>query len=301
MTHALDVDHLTVRFGARAVVRDVSFHVDRGEIVVLLGPNGAGKTTTTETLLGFRAPDEGRVRVHGVDPWRDHALAITRVGALLQRGGVWAPLSPRRVLDLTASYYARSAPVDALIERLGLTTCAATPWRRLSGGEQQRTLLALALLGEPDALVLDEPTAAVDPEGHLLVRTLLRDERARGTSILLTTHQLADAEALADRIVIMDHGEVLTQGTVADLAKSSSTIFSTSGPVDVAALASSLGLAVHEHDDGSYRVALEADAAAERLTNALRSLGVQLTSLRTTATLEESYLATLAAHRSEAR
>ncbi|HEV2426647.1 MAG TPA: ABC transporter ATP-binding protein, partial [Acidimicrobiales bacterium] len=180
MSHAVEVADLRVAFGATVAVNGASLAVDFGEVVSLLGPNGAGKTTLVETLLGFRSPGSGSVRLHGLDPVRDRAEVVARTGALLQRGGVWAPMSPRAVLNLTARYYDAPGDPESLLARLGLSGCAATPWRRLSGGEQQRTLLALALVGRPRVLVLDEPTTAVDPEGRATVREILDEERERG-------------------------------------------------------------------------------------------------------------------------
>src|SRR6202453_4156835 len=237
MSFALDVNHLEVSFGSLHAVNDVTLHVNYGEVVTLLGPNGAGKTTLVETVLGFREPDAGTVRLHGLSPTRDHHEVVVRTGALLQRGGVWAPMTPRDVLRLSASYYEAPRDIDDLISLLALESCQKTPWRRLSGGEQQRTLLALALLGRPRALVLDEPTTAVDPEGRQVIRDLIAAERGRGCALLITTHELAEAERMADRLVIMDRGRVLVQGSLEELAGEPEMIVQSSGPVDPALLA----------------------------------------------------------------
>src|SRR5665213_2322709 len=202
MSYAVDVNHLEVSFDALRAVDDVTFNVNYGEVVALLGPNGAGKTTVVETLLGFRAPSAGAVRLHGRNPLRDHHEVVIRTGALLQRGGVWFPMTPRQVIELTASYYDAPRNPDELLGLLALRSCARTPWRRLSGGEQQRTLLALALLGRPRVLVLDEPTTAVDPEGRQVIRDLIASERDRGCALLVTTHELTEAERTSNRVVI---------------------------------------------------------------------------------------------------
>src|SRR5665213_2038980 len=241
MSYAVDVNHLEVSFDALRAVDDVTFNVNYGEVVALLGPNGAGKTTVVETLLGFRAPSAGSVRLHGLNPLRDHREVVVRTGALLQRGGVWAPMSPRDVMRLTASYYDAPRDVGELLALLDLERCQKTPWRRLSGGEQQRTLLALALLGRPRALVLDEPTTSVDPEGRRVIRDLITAESDRGCALFLTTHELNEAERLASRLVIMHQGRVLTQGTLDELAGTPEMIVQSSGPVDPAALGALLG------------------------------------------------------------
>lgn len=291
MSNALDVDDLVVHFGAQAAVDHLTLHVPYGHITALLGPNGAGKTTLVETALGFRSPTAGTVRVHGLDPVRDHAAVVARTGALLQRGGVWFPMTPRQVLALTATYYAQPRDPNELIDLLDLGHCATTPWRRLSGGEQQRTALALALLGRPKVLLLDEPTTAVDPEGRQVIRDLLLAERRRGVALLLTTHELAEAERVADDVVIMNHGRVLVQGTLDQLAGEPVIILETSEAIDVSAFATWLG--VRAIADGERRVRCEGSVAPEKFDEIPRYLaaqGVSLTSLRTRASLEERYL-----------
>lgn len=285
----MTVENLAVTFGTVTAVRNVSFHVDEGEIVVIAGPNGAGKTTTTETLLGFRRPTAGAVSIFGHDPFTDHRRTTPLVGALLQRGGVWAPVSPRRVLELTASYYDNPRPTADLLDRLGLRGVANTPWRRLSGGEQQRTLLALALVGNPRGLILDEPTAAVDPEGHHLIGDVLRELRDDGLALAVTTHQLADAEQFADRVVILTHGEVAASGSLDALRAQQITVFELSQHVAVDDLSRAVGCAVEEDGRLRYRIVGQSVTPAD-VDGAVRRLGVELVSVRTRATLEERYL-----------
>ncbi|HEY1825837.1 MAG TPA: ABC transporter ATP-binding protein [Acidimicrobiales bacterium] len=301
MSYAIDVRDLEVTFGDLRALNDVSVSVNYGEVVTLLGPNGAGKTTLVETLLGFRAPSAGSVRLHGLDPLRDHRGAVSRTGALLQRGGVWAPMSPRDVLKLTASYYTAPREVDELLALLALSDCAKTPWRRLSGGEQQRTLLALALLGRPRALILDEPTTAVDPEGRQVIRDLIASERSRGCALLITTHELAEAERQSDRLVILNRGRVLIHGTLDELAGAPEMIVQSSGPVDPAELGSRLNCRVTLDNPLQLRCAI--DATPQRIavvTNYLASVGLSMVALRTRASLEERYLELIAHERSEA-
>jgi len=302
MSYAVDVNHLQVSFDALRAVDDVTFNVNYGEVVALLGPNGAGKTTVVETLLGFRAPSAGSVRLHGLDPLRDHREVVVRTGALLQRGGVWAPMSPRDVLRLTSSYYDAPRGAAELLTLLDLDRCATTPWRRLSGGEQQRTLLALALLGRPRALILDEPTTAVDPEGRQVIRAIVASEKDRGCALFLTTHELNEAERLADRLVVMHQGRVLGQGTLEELAGAPEMIVQSSGPFDPAPLASLMGCEIVPDGQLQFRCAVA--TTPERIaivTNYLASIGLSMVSLRTHASLEERYLELIADERSQVR
>ncbi len=302
MSYAVDVDHLEVAFGDLRALDDATLHVNYGEIVALLGPNGAGKTTLVETLLGFRSPDAGTVRLHGLDPRREHREVVVRTGALLQRGGVWAPMSPRDVLRLTSSYYDAPRDPGELLALLDLVACAKTPWRRLSGGEQQRTLLALALLGRPRVLVLDEPTTGVDPEGRRVIRDILDAERERGCALLVTTHELVEAERLADRLVILHHGRVLAQGALHELAGPPAMIVQSSGPLDPSELATMLHCAVTLENPLQWR--FDVASTPERIatvTNYLARLGLSMVSLRTRASLEELYLELVADERRAAR
>jgi ABC-2 type transport system ATP-binding protein len=301
VSNAIEINSLGVIFGDLTAVDDVTLHVDYGEVVTLLGPNGAGKTTVVETLLGFRPPTSGSVRLGGLDPRRDHREVVARTGALLQRGGVWFPMSPAQVLNLTATYYDAPRTAKELLDLLDLRHCERTPWRRLSGGEQQRTLLALALIGRPRILVLDEPTTAVDPEGRQVIRDLVQSERGRGCALLITTHELSEAERLSDRMVIMNKGHVVVQGTLEELAGSPEMIIETSGPADPAALAGLLGCDVTT--DGPLRLRCATASSPERIavvTGFLSEAGLSMTSLRTRASLEERYFELIASEREEA-
>jgi ABC-2 type transport system ATP-binding protein len=291
VSYAIDVTNLVVQFPKLRAVDDVSIHVPYGQVTTLLGPNGAGKTTLVETLLGFRNPTSGSVRVHGLDPVRDHAEVVVRTGALLQRGGVWFPMTPAQVLDLTATYYDQPREPRELLELLSLENCARTPWRRLSGGEQQRTLLALALLGRPRVLVLDEPTTAVDPEGRQVIRELIRSESDRGCALLITTHELIEAERTADHVVIMNHGRVVIHGTLDQLAGDAVLIVETSVPVDPMELGRRLHCVVTAPEP--TRLHCQIASSRERValvSTYLSELGASLISLRTRASLEERYL-----------
>ncbi len=218
---AVRVSGLTVRYGTPGTppaVDDINLSAESGEVLVVLGPNGAGKTSTIETLEGYRRPAAGEVSVLGRDPWRDHAALVGHIGVMLQRGGVYPMLGPRRVMELFASYYPDPVPSDELLDVVGLAEVATTPWRHLSGGEQQRLSLALALVGRPDVAFLDEPTAGVDPEGRIDVRGVVAGLKEQGSCVVLTTHELAEAEKMADRIVIMSRGRIVLEGTPRELA-----------------------------------------------------------------------------------
>jgi ABC-2 type transport system ATP-binding protein len=215
---AIAVDGVTKRYGARTVVDDVTLEVRAGEVVALLGPNGAGKTTTVETIEGYRRGDSGSVRVLGVDPWHAGRLHAARVGLMLQDGGIDPRARPAETLRQYAAFHADPLDPGELVVALGLSAVASTPYRRLSGGERQRLAFALALVGRPQVLILDEPTAGMDPEARAVVRSRIAAERGAGAAVLLTSHALADVERLGDRIAILVGGRIVAAGTPAGLA-----------------------------------------------------------------------------------
>jgi ABC-2 type transport system ATP-binding protein len=261
---AIAVSDLVVRYPGTVAVDHLTLAAEAGQILALLGPNGAGKTTTVETLEGYRAPTEGSVRVLGLDPRADHHALTKRLGVMLQHGGVYPAMSPVEAVRLFAHYYDNPEEPDGLIFRVGLTRVARTPWRRLSGGEQQRLALALALVGRPWVVILDEPTAGVDPQGRLAIRGVIRELRAAGVCVLLTTHDLEEAERLADRIVIIDRGRVVAEGSPAQLMAHGGGMeirFGAPPGLDAAALAARLGAAVAEERPGEYLVTAEARPA----------------------------------------
>ena len=275
---AIEVEELVVRYGSTLAVDGLSLRAERGAVLALLGPNGAGKTSTVESLEGYRRPVAGRVRVLGLDPDTDHALLTRRIGVMLQRGGVYPGMNPGEAVRLFASYYADPEDPSALLERVGLGGVAKTSWRRLSGGEQQRLSLALALVGKPEVAFLDEPTAGVDPQGRLVIRQIVAELRDAGVCVLLTTHELEEAERLADRIVIVDGGKVVAEGTPAELMRSGAgreIRFGAPPGLDVASLGDALRAPVSEERPGEYLVgapALPATVAAITMWLAERDL-----------------------------
>ena len=292
---AIEVSGLEVRYGDRVAVDGLTFSAAAGEIVALLGPNGAGKTSTIETVEGYRRPDAGQVRVLGLDPMADRRRVVGRIGVMLQRGGVYPAMPARRVVHLFSSYYPDPVDPDALVEQVGLSAVAATPWRRLSGGEQQRLALALALVGRPEVLLLDEPTAGVDPAGRHDIRAIVAGARSEGTCIVLTTHDLDEAERLADRVVIVAGGRLVAEGTPDDLMRAGAgrgVRFGAAGGLDVTALAAELGAAVTEERPGEYLVEAGATPAlVAALTAWLAARDLALSDLRAGRhTLEDVFL-----------
>ena len=296
---AVECDGVVIRYGDTVAVDRLSFVAHRGEVVALLGPNGAGKTSTVEALEGYRPVAAGTIRVLGLDPGHDHAALVPRMGVMLQNGGIYPMLGPAQVLHLFAAYYDDPDDPDALLDQVGLGSARRTPWRRLSGGEQQRLSLALALVGRPEVLFLDEPTAGVDPEGRIVVRELIAAQRDKGLCVLLTTHELAEAERVADRVVIVDRGRLLAEGTPGDLAKGTadgSIRFTTDPGIDTTALAAAIGSGtlVDEERPGAYRLRLpegtETPAVVATLAAWLAGRDLSLGDLRTGQSLEEAYL-----------
>jgi ABC-2 type transport system ATP-binding protein len=218
---AVQVTGLVKRYGERRAVDGLSLTVARGEIVALLGPNGAGKTTTIEICEGFRRPDAGQVRVLGLDPLRDGAALKPRVGVMLQDGvGAYTGARAGELVRLFASYARQPQDPAALLDRVGLADVTATPVRRLSGGQKQRLSLALALVGRPELVFLDEPTAGMDPQARRGTWELVGQLRADGVSVVLTTHFLDEAEHLADMVFVIDSGRLVASGSPTELAKS---------------------------------------------------------------------------------
>ena len=212
------VDGLVKRYGSRTVLDGVSLSVAAGELVALLGPNGAGKTTTVEIIEGYRRPDAGRARVLGTDPAIGGPALRARVGLMLQGGGIDPRAQPRETLQQYGRFHSQPRNADELLDLVGLGAVARTRYRRLSGGERQRLGLALALVGRPEVVVLDEPTAGMDPEARAATRAIVTNLRDSGVAILMTSHDLTDVERLADRICILDGGRIVGSGTPTELA-----------------------------------------------------------------------------------
>lgn len=214
---ALEVDNVVKEYGEKRAVDGLTFTARRGELLALLGPNGAGKTTTIEMCEGFTTPTSGSIRVLGIDPVTQPQKVRDRIGIMLQGGGSYASLKVREILQLAARYNTNPHDPDWLIELLGLEGVAKTTYRRLSGGQQQRLSLALAMIGRPELIFLDEPTAGMDAQSRLAVWDIIQAMKRDGTTVLLTTHLMDEAETLADDVAIIDHGKLVAQGSPAEL------------------------------------------------------------------------------------
>jgi len=216
---AVEVDGLVMRYGDKTAVDSLSLRVPRGSVTAVLGPNGAGKTTTLETCEGYRRPQAGTVRVLGLDPVRDRRELLPRIGVMLQGGGAWSGVRAMEMLRHVAALHAHPLDPALLSERLGLGECGRTPYRRLSGGQQQRLGLALALVGRPELVFVDEPTAGMDPAVRRSVWDLLEELRGDGVTVVLTTHYMEEAERLADLVHIIDHGRLVVSGSPLELTR----------------------------------------------------------------------------------
>ena len=304
---AFELSNVVKRYGSRTVLDGISLVIGSGQLVALLGPNGVGKTTLVEMLEGYRVPDAGTVRVLGQDPRRGGPDLRARVGVMLQNGGLDPRTTPRDVLDLYAALHDGPRDPGVLMKLVGLTAVARTRVRRLSGGERQRLALAVALVGDPEVLILDEPTAGMDPEARQTTRAVIADLRAAGRAILMTTHDLGDVERLADRVVILNEGRIVADGSPSELVAGGEARlrvrFSRAlTPEASAALGAALARALPgsparlELDDGPATMRVDGappdPALIAVLASACAEFGIQIIGLQAgAATLEERYLA----------
>lgn len=293
---AIVVDNLSKSYGSRRVVDQLTITVHRGEVFALLGPNGAGKTTTVETLEGYRVPDQGSVRVLGRNPIREAQALKPYIGIMLQQDGLYPGLTAREVLRLFAGYFRHPQNIDELLECVGLTAAAKTRCRRLSGGQKRRLALAVALVGNPILVFLDEPTAGMDPQARLATWEIIRDLKRQGATVLLTTHLMDEAERLADRVAIIDHGRLIALDTPAQMTGvQNATIVRFVAPsgLDCALLAAlPSAKRAEEMRPGSYLIETETvPALLAELTAWLRDNNITLSELRVGhGSLEELFL-----------
>ncbi|MEO3872757.1 ABC transporter ATP-binding protein [Nonomuraea sp. B12E4] len=286
---AIQVNGLRKRHQGFEAVKGVSFEVAEGEVFALLGRNGAGKTTTIEVLAGFQRADAGSVRVLGLDPVADRAAVRQRVGIMLQEAGFFPDLTVAQTVDTWRDFTAAPRPRDEALDLAGLAGRSGTRVRQLSGGERRRLDLALALLGRPDVLFLDEPTTGMDPEARRSTWAVVRDLARQGTTILLTTHYLEEAQHLATAMAIMDRGEIVAAGGMAEIlaARAGRVAFRLPPRVDPG------GLPLPVTVEGEYAVCRveDPDLAAQTLLSWAAERGLRLAGLEVrTATLEDLFL-----------
>ena len=256
---AVEISGLVKTYGQVTAVAGLSLTAPSHQVTAVLGPNGAGKTTTIEICEGYRRPDGGTVKVLGLDPLRDGELLRPRVGVMPQSGGIPPAVRAGEYLGVLARFYARPIEPDTLSRRLGLTEVAGIPFRRLSGGQQQRLSLAAAVIGRPELVFLDEPTSGLDPQARHATWDLIAALRASGTTVILTTHYMEEAERLADLVAIVDHGRLITSGTVAELTGTEGQLrFRATPGLDATGLLAALpaGALVKEAPAGSYLIEL---------------------------------------------
>lgn len=214
------VDGVSHHYGSKLALDRMSWSAPQGAITCVLGPNGAGKTTVMEMAEGLRRPESGTVRVLGTDPWGADAAHRRRVGVMLQDGGLPGAVKPLRLLQHFATLYDAQDEFPLLVDALGIQDFRQTSLRRLSGGQRQRVALAAALIGRPEVVFLDEPSAGLDPHARLDVWDLVRHTRDRGACVVVTTHSFEEADRLADQVIIVAAGSVAAQGTVAQVSGS---------------------------------------------------------------------------------
>jgi ABC-2 type transport system ATP-binding protein len=256
-TPAVEICDLVKRYGHTTAVDGLSLQAARGTVTAVLGPNGAGKTTTIEICEGYRRPDVGTVTILGLDPVADARALRPRVGVMLQSGGIPPAARPGEYLRVLADFHARPLDPAWLLDRLGLSGSARTPVKRLSGGQQQRVSLAAAVIGRPELVFLDEPTAGLDPQARHATWELVEGLRAAGASLILTTHHMEEAERLADHVAIVDHGRMVAEGTPAELTGTAGQVrFRAEPSLDIDALLAALpaGSAAKESPAGHYLV-----------------------------------------------
>lgn len=292
----LAVHDLRKKYGPVEAVRGVSFEVREGEILGLLGPNGAGKTTTVECVIGLREPDSGTVEVCGLDVRRRPRAVKQRIGAALQTTALQDKITPREALELFGSFYERRVKPEELIDRFALADKADAPFDTLSGGQRQRLALALAFVNKPEIVFLDEPTAGLDPQSRRELHAQITKTRNDGQTILLTTHDLDEAQELCDRVAIIDHGRIVAAGTPRELmaqSRSSQTVsLVTTQPLDLRLLLSLGGIADVKNEGQRIKFTTsDANRTLARLLELLDAERIEVVELRVErATLEDVFL-----------
>jgi len=270
------VEGLRKRYGDLEAVRGVTFEIKAGEVFGLLGPNGAGKTSILEILEGLRPSDAGTVTVCGMDPRREQAALKERIGAQLQATVLPDKIRVEEALVLFAGFYRESASIEMLLERFGLREKRRTYFENLSGGQKQRLALALAMVNNPELILLDEPTVGLDAQLRRDIYALIERFREERRTVLLTTHYIEEAERLCDRVAIIDHGRVIANGTPQELKEASRSAhlevtLATAHPAAELALTSLVTGRIHSSDDGR-RLSAAVDVSPGFATSVVRAL-----------------------------
>jgi len=281
----IDVRNLAKRYGSVEAVRDVSFELHSGEIFGLLGQNGAGKTTTIECLLGLRRPDSGTITINGIDVSTNPAKSRQLVGAQLQSAALQDKITPQEALRLFASFYSKPTNTDQLLAQFDLVTKARKPFESLSGGQKQRLFLALALVNNPEILVLDEPTAGLDPRARRELHQIISGLKSAGKTVLLSTHNLDEASTLCDRIGILHHGQMIATATPTELvarARANPRLtFRTTRPLDAAHVAALPQTTSHKEEGLSWQIiTTDVNRTLSALVNELAATGNEMLDLQ---------------------
>lgn len=296
MAPVVTVEHLSKAYLDQVAADDVSFAVAEGEIFGMVGPNGAGKTTIIECVEGLRRPDAGRVRVLGLDPWRDPFALRERIGVQLQTAALPERIRVGEAVTLFASFYRRAADERSALERVGLVDRWHVPVAALSGGQRQRLFIALALVHEPEVVFLDELTTGLDPQARRDTWDIVRAIRDAGTTVMLTTHFMEEAERLCDRVAVVDHGRIVALDTVgrliAALGEERRVTFTLDGRLDPRSVSGLEGVVRAEQVGDRAIVSVRGIGTAGRVTTALEEAGVPFRDLRVERpSLEDAFLA----------
>ena len=285
---AVSIDGVVKRFGAVTAVDGLSLTIQPGEVVAVLGPNGAGKTTTVDMILGLSQPTEGSIQIFGGDA--RNAVALGRVAAVMQTGGLLKDFTVRETVELTASLFSPSRPVDEVLDRAGILDVADRLVGKASGGQQQRLRFALALLPDPDLLILDEPTTGMDVQGRREFWNAIRSDAAGGRTTVFATHYLEEADAYADRIVLVRKGRIVADGTAAEIKSLAAgrTVRATLEHADTVALSRLAGVdSVDVRGDSVLVHGADSDEIARYLLNHTVARDLEITSRN----LEDAFIA----------
>ena len=289
--HASDavvVDDLVIRYGSTTAVDSISFSLQVGSVTALLGPNGAGKTSLMEACEGIRLPTSGSIRIAGLDPHQQRNKIDPPLGVMLQSGGIYPAARVRETVTDYCALYQRGSDPDELLDRVGLTHRQNATWRTLSGGERQRLSLALALSARPTIAFLDEPTSGVDLEGRDAISDIIRELAKSGCAVLVSTHDVAEVDSYADRVLVLNHGRIAADRTLTDSSDDIVEIrFRTEPAIDRAMLSTTLGVAVELV--GSDYLAFAPSSVVSMLGHAITGQGSQMRDLRVTSGIQALY------------